>query len=1129
MQTLGGIISPGFRGKFGPSVMGMDYVPGNQLLTTLQQATKEQARILIQAMGQVMRSIHEAGFTHNDLSTANVLLTPDNKLLAIDFANTKPISANSKTAAREKQADIETAITRSNVGKSKEELAFFRSELLKGYSQYSGTLSPVVVPQLSQIASSPAQHQALNLPLNLPKNKVAEPLSVTTSAPTSVKKSVAAQLPPVNANEPLPKLAGSITDAIAQLKTVQDPKLQIEQAKQIKQAFKEAYAQLGAAVKTKNVELAAAYADTIKKSGQYAAKELSQISANLKESGHDVGLNTEISDAKKYINQILGTQRRPVGFLARQAVRLRNLRKQQAEGGSVNPRLLALLGGGGALAALAPLAIANPLLALGAGAGALGSGLMFPAVRRSIGSSFNRFKGRVMDWVTERGHPSLNQDPRTQESASQDSSMMQKPLPPAGTIHQRVGFRIPFLPDIPDPSLWSGLLKSFFAQKGFRLPKVNFPWTKQQLPPPFVAPPVRQAFPPFIPPSPPRNNTQSPTLLSQTSNAHLPRVTPANAKQAAPKAPNALSTAAEMVRPDGSSSRTAANPARPSYTAPAYKQTTPPTAKGNTTTPSSLAQPSPVPAPRVSGILNIPSTPPTAARGNTTTPSSLAQPSPVPAPRVSGILNIPPSPPTAARNQQPQSPSVPPRPPFNVSARINPSTTSYLSPLGLPTVQPPTPQQSTASQPPAQQKQPSIIRRALGFADRAISAPGKPISAFFSQLETNQGWGKTADNIDKAKNKVKEFFKSVQQPGQPSGFIQNLLEGLKTLKDNWGAVIFSASGFFVFQAAGQALLNFGKASVDTAIKIKNLERAITFAASSPAKAEKSIAFVRAQSEELGLNVETSLTGYKQLSASTIGTTLEGAPTDQLFNALQEAGATLALAPEQMQRAQVAFSQMAAKGRIASEELFGQASEAIPSIAGVFSRALGVSSQQLRKMGEQGLLQSNEVLPLVAAQLSAESKSGLREASDSPQANFNRLNNAIVDLQTTVGQGLLPIVETITKSITFLIRGLTENFGTMLVTLGAMTAATFSFIRIPLVAAIQEMIVATLDWAKVMNLTRGTLLAATGKFLLAFAALELILYNYNLITRRLPEQELAENLKQDRAANRPEEKLSEKPK
>lgn len=131
----------------------------------------------------------------------------------------------------------------------------------------------------------------------------------------------------------------------------------------------------------------------------------------------------------------------------------------------------------------------------------------------------------------------------------------------------------------------------------------------------------------------------------------------------------------------------------------------------------------------------------------------------------------------------------------------------------------------------------------------------------------------------------------------------------------------------------------------------------------------------------------------------------------LFDAFAKASTTLHLSTDDSNRALMALEQMFAKGKIQAQELRLQLGQAIPGAAARFQQAVlqmtkgtelqGKSFDQLLKEGD---LYTDKFLPALVQALQ-ESSRGWESASDSLNAQLNRLRTAWFNLKADVSGGL----------------------------------------------------------------------------------------------------------------------------
>lgn len=197
------------------------------------------------------------------------------------------------------------------------------------------------------------------------------------------------------------------------------------------------------------------------------------------------------------------------------------------------------------------------------------------------------------------------------------------------------------------------------------------------------------------------------------------------------------------------------------------------------------------------------------------------------------------------------------------------------------------------------------------------------------------------------------------------------------------------------------------ASLNTAAQVEGLEKAITFA--NAADGAKNIAFIRDNADSLGLSLEASYKGFKQLQGGLMGTKLTGQQTRDIFYAVSEGAAAMRLSADETNGVFLALGQIASKGKVQAEELRGQLGERLPGAFNIAARAMGMTTQELNKMLDKGGVLSEDFLPKFAAEMHRTFGGAVPEAMKSATANFARFQNVIFDLKRTFGEELLPVV------------------------------------------------------------------------------------------------------------------------
>ena len=152
-----------------------------------------------------------------------------------------------------------------------------------------------------------------------------------------------------------------------------------------------------------------------------------------------------------------------------------------------------------------------------------------------------------------------------------------------------------------------------------------------------------------------------------------------------------------------------------------------------------------------------------------------------------------------------------------------------------------------------------------------------------------------------------------------------------------------------------------------------------------------MSFIESESERLGISVRESARGFAKLAAST-KSILTLKQTQELFSSTAEAASALGLDAQRTGAMLTALSQMASKGRIASDDLRQQMGEHLPGAMQIAAKAMGVTTGELDKMLEQGLLPAAEFLPKFAKQLRDTFQSGaMKNANSEIAQNTRNLN------------------------------------------------------------------------------------------------------------------------------------------
>lgn len=204
----------------------------------------------------------------------------------------------------------------------------------------------------------------------------------------------------------------------------------------------------------------------------------------------------------------------------------------------------------------------------------------------------------------------------------------------------------------------------------------------------------------------------------------------------------------------------------------------------------------------------------------------------------------------------------------------------------------------------------------------------------------------------------------------------------RKLNAEWKAGKFAASGMVgslknlaraylsVFAVISGAAM-VGRASME----LDSIKSSMLAASGSAEQAAKDFDFVRGVVRELGTDLRVGSKGFSQLNLAAQQAGMSSEDAKEMFLAASEASIAFGLSAEDQSGVIRAMVQMLSKGTVMAEELRGQMGDRMPIAINTMAKAMGVSTQQLSKMMEQGQLISKDVLPKFSKELRNAARSG----------------------------------------------------------------------------------------------------------------------------------------------------------
>jgi len=230
---------------------------------------------------------------------------------------------------------------------------------------------------------------------------------------------------------------------------------------------------------------------------------------------------------------------------------------------------------------------------------------------------------------------------------------------------------------------------------------------------------------------------------------------------------------------------------------------------------------------------------------------------------------------------------------------------------------------------------------------------------------------------------------------------------------NFAGAALSAGGVGFAGGAAGAGLAVGAGLMFASQQALELERnqaALKAVTGSLAAARAEMAFLRDQSDRLGVGITDMTRSWVQLEAASKGSALEGQKARDVFLAITEASQRLNLAAPETEGALRAIGQMMSKGTVQSEELRGQLGDRLPGAFNIMARALGVTTAELGEMLKAGEVLAADALPKFAAELRKTFDTDITTRIETTTAAFTRLQNEAKLTGAAVGGVLNPALK-----------------------------------------------------------------------------------------------------------------------
>jgi tape measure domain-containing protein len=173
----------------------------------------------------------------------------------------------------------------------------------------------------------------------------------------------------------------------------------------------------------------------------------------------------------------------------------------------------------------------------------------------------------------------------------------------------------------------------------------------------------------------------------------------------------------------------------------------------------------------------------------------------------------------------------------------------------------------------------------------------------------------------------------------------------------------------------------------------------TLGAISPTAKEAQLSneLILALVEKYNIPLESARQGFTKLYASMQPAGFSGVEISKLFTGISKASATLGLSSDKVDRVTYAFSQMASKGQLMSEEVSGQLGDVIPGALSIMAEAAGMGIGEFKKAMEDGEFvgaRFTEVMNKVPEVLEKRFGKGAEGAAKTFQGAMNNMQTSV---------------------------------------------------------------------------------------------------------------------------------------
>lgn len=377
------------------------------------------------------------------------------------------------------------------------------------------------------------------------------------------------------------------------------------------------------------------------------------------------------------------------------------------------------------------------------------------------------------------------------------------------------------------------------------------------------------------------------------------------------------------------------------------------------------------------------------------------------------------------------------------------------------------------------------MEREIAAAGRLSSTLGNKRAAMDAHRKTLQGVGLDTQHLadaefklDKqarqARDAVVGLATAVNNAGRAAAESAGHNEKLRTtgegVADMARRLALSLAGAFTFREL-----------VTAAADMEKLQVGLTAVAGSSENARAQLEYIRQLSNRIGADVIKTGEAWLGFQAAIKGTAVEGELGREVFEAVATSMAKAGKSSAETSNALVALQQIAGKGTVSMEELRGQLGEALPGALQAAAKGMGLTTQQLIQMVENGQVAAQDLFPALTKGLN--DLYGGAPAAQTLSQEIANIKNAFVEMAQNLGEsgGLSALkvgAEAAQAAIVMLDAALVAAGKSIGVMIGALVTMDFSQVK-TMLAEIQAEAESKLLKAAQHNTTLRNALKAVG--------------------------------------------------